>query len=508
MFVRTAIPTSVPAPSGLEDFVVGSKLRLSLQDAVHLAVLNNTDIRANRITYDMSANGILAAHAAFDPVITSSFSPQRSVSPSITTLSGADTLSSLSQTSSAAFSQTLQSGTNLQVGFDTTRSATNSAFDFIKPAFQSSLSFSVSQPLLRNRGLLANRAPILLARRARNQSRASFEAQVSSTLANTVTQYWAVVQARENLRVVQMSLELVEKTYKQNKRALELGALPQLDIYRSEAQVAQRRVAVIQAESQLKQAQDRLRMMIGADLQTEIQALELELSDRADNAAFRDVNLESALQRALSRRSEIEAVRQALGSDDISIQVANQNLRPDLNLTGFYTSNGVGGNLRDQDTGAVVTSGGFGDSWSQLSQFKYPSYGVSLQLRLPLKNSAAAASLGNALATKQRNLYEKRRQEQAITLQVRNAFHELESNSMAIEAARAQVTAAQKNLAAEQRKYELGAQTIFFVLDAQTQLAQAEQSLLQAQIGYRNALTALDYATGELLEQYHVELSM
>jgi outer membrane protein TolC len=66
---------------------------------------------------------------------------------------------------------------------------------------------------------------------------------------------------------------------------------------------------------------------------------------------------------------------------------------------------------------------------------------------------------------------------------------------------------AEKTLAAEQRKYELGAETIFFVLDAQTKLAQAELDLLQAQVSYKMALTAVDHATGGLLGPYQVQIA-
>ncbi|MGH9794037.1 MAG: TolC family protein [Candidatus Acidiferrales bacterium] len=62
------------------------------------------------------------------------------------------------------------------------------------------------------------------------------------------------------------------------------------------------------------------------------------------------------------------------------------------------------------------------------------------------------------------------------------------------------------NLEAEQRKYDLGAQTIFFVLDAQTQLAQAEQDLLQSQIDYQRAVTAVQRATGALLTRHNIEI--
>src|SRR5229473_51036 len=62
------------------------------------------------------------------------------------------------------------------------------------------------------------------------------------------------------------SLEEAQKSYDHDKKALGLGALPPLDIYRSESQVASRRVGVIQAEYALKQAEDQFRQVVGADL--------------------------------------------------------------------------------------------------------------------------------------------------------------------------------------------------------------------------------------------------
>ncbi len=59
---------------------------------------------------------------------------------------------------------------------------------------------------------------------------------------------------------------------------------------------------------------------------------------------------------------------------------------------------------------------------------------------------------------------------------------------------------------AEQRKYELGASQIFFVLDAQTQLAQAELSVVQAEIGYQQAVAGVEHATGTLLENHKVKI--
>ena len=62
-------------------------------------------------------------------------------------------------------------------------------------------------------------------------------------------------------------------------------------------------------------------------------------------------------------------------------------------------------------------------------------------------------------------------------------------------------------MAAEQRKYQLGSGTIFFVLEAQTELATAQQTLLQSEISYQLAIAAVDHATGELLEPYQVQIA-
>jgi outer membrane protein TolC len=127
-------------------------------------------------------------------------------------------------------------------------------------------------------------------------------------------------------------------------------------------------------------------------------------------------------------------------------------------------------------------------------------------LNFPIKNHAAEANLGDALVSRRRDQYQQRQTQQAITLEVTNAVHQLEESLLTIEAAKLSLDLAQKNQQAEQRKYELGNQTIFFVLEAQTELAQAEQALVQAQVGYQLALAALDHATGDLLSRHHVQI--
>jgi outer membrane protein TolC len=84
--------------------------------------------------------------------------------------------------------------------------------------------------------------------------------------------------------------------------------------------------------------------------------------------------------------------------------------------------------------------------------------------------------------------------------------HSLEAAKLGMEAAKVAVDLAKDTLRADERKYELGAEPIFFVLDAQTQLAQAELNLIQSQVNFQMAVTQVDHATGDLLEHHHVQI--
>ena len=77
---------------------------------------------------------------------------------------------------------------------------------------------------------------------------------------------------------------------------------------------------------------------------------------------------------------------------------------------------------------------------------------------------------------------------------------------MTLEAGKSSYELAQKSLAAEQRKFELGTETNYFVLDAQTKMAQADLDLLQTQVNYQIARAAVEHATGSLLEPYRIQI--
>jgi outer membrane protein len=495
------------APEHLKDYVVDGKLRLSLRDAIVLTLENNSQVRVQETQVESSKFALLGTHAPFDPTVTTSYNVNDSVSPPFSALQGTGgvnvNLKSTTQFAQFNYTQVFETGTNFQASLNSSNNFANNSFYLFNPYITSLLTFQVTQPLLRNGWLFANQAPILIARRNLQQSRASFAAEVNNNILQAVGQYWAVVEARGNLEVARSSMDAAEATYKRDKRALELGALPPLDIYRSESQVASRRVQVIQSEYTLKQAEDALRLTIGTNQDPYFQALDLQLTEKAEpEGELLTIDAATALQQALKKRPEFDAATAALANDETRIRLAHNHLLPELDLLGSYASNGVGG-TQFSSTGQKMAS----SSLNQLFGFGFPTYQAQLSLTLPIRNRAAKAEMGTALVSRRNDLYGQRQIQEQVALDVSNAVHQLEQAKLSIVAGKEALDLAKKTMAAEQRKYELGSGTIFLVLEAQTEVAASEQSLLQAEVGYQLAVAAVDHATGELLDPYHVQIA-
>jgi outer membrane protein TolC len=499
-------------PEHLKDYVKDGKLTLSLHDAIVLALENNSSIRIQQAAVSANQFPLLSAFAPFDPLIQAYMQVNRYSEPGDSELQGVGessnaTLNLLTQTGFLSYTQTLKTGTNVNASLTGSKNSNNSGFYFFNPSYTSTFNFTFTQPLLRNAGRFAQTAQIVIARQSLQQSRSSFEAQVNETIYQVVTEYWTVVQARGVLDVQQKSVALAQASYQHDKRALELGALSPLDIYRSQSEVASRHLAVVQSQYTLKQAQEDLRLAIGAEQDPAIAALDLDLSESpepADNLEIPD--MAEVLGKALAERPEIEAAQKALANDETRIRYAHDQMRPDLSLQGFYQSSGLGGNQYNLNNGQLISTGGLGSSFSQLGTFGYPGYGGQLTLDLTLRNRAAQAALGTALVSRRRDLYAQRQTKEQITHDVTDAVHTLEEAKITLAASKDAFELAQKSLSADQRKYELGAETNFFVLDAQGKLAQANLDLLQTQISYQVARAAVEHATGELLEPYQVQI--
>jgi outer membrane protein TolC len=220
-----------------------------------------------------------------------------------------------------------------------------------------------------------------------------------------------------------------------------------------------------------------------------------------------EIDRETTVEKALANRPDLKAILQNIVTDDLSIDQAANALRPDLSLTGRYVSAGRGGtgyvreNAFGQSRITSIIPGGFGDALNQIFDFGFPTYMFGFTLRLPIRDRAAQANMSDAVLNKRLDVLRARSLEQNIRQDTLTAISQVESSKAGVRLAIVARDLAQKQLDAQQKRYDLGTTVIFFVLDAQTRLIQQESQLVNTSIQYRRNVLSLFQRTGELLEE-------
>jgi outer membrane protein TolC len=497
-------------PVRLADFLVGDHLELSMRSYLELVLANNTEIDIQRMSVERFRNAILRAYAPFDPDFLTSFQATRQKQQSNSIIQGANVLSTLSQPFLANYSQTLESGTQYQVGFNARKFSTNDAFATFNPSITSGLNLQFTQPLWRNRGTYVNRIPIMVATSRLRQGEYDIQDQLLQILQRAELAYWQVIQMRESLRVQESFLEVSKKFLDRSRRELELGAISALDIYQPEQNAANAEVRVTQARYNLQQAEDAMRRQIGADLDPDFRNVPIVLTETVlPPADDQPLDKEKYVELAYEKRPDLKSQLQMLDIDDLNYRQAKNRLKPDLALTGQFTSNGRGGNFipRSNNLGTGITlsnqliPGGFGDAIGHVFDFNFPTYMMGLTLRLPLRDRAAQADLADAAVSKRLNSLRARAVQQQIRLDVLNAVTRVESSRAGVKLAQVALDFSQKRLDAEQRKYDLGVSTIFLLIQAQQDLVSAQSEVVTQSVGYRRDLLNLLRVSGTLLEE-------
>jgi outer membrane protein TolC len=328
-------------------------------------------------------------------------------------------------------------------------------------------------------------------------------------VATAESAYWNVILMRENLKVAESARQTSQEFLNYMQKQLDLGALSPLDISNPKQRLAANDLAVSQAKFALVQAEDNLRMQLGADLDPEVRKLPVVLTETVEMANLDSIQVdtEKEVDLANNSRPDVKAANQRLDVDDLAIQSAHNGLLPNLSLTGSYQTQGRGGIFYQRPVLGGVTGnlesvpGGFGDAITQMFGFGYPVYAVGLNLTLPIRNRAASMDLADALVRKKSDALTLRNTQETVRLNVLNAVTNLNGAKEQVKLASVQRDFAAENLRNEQKKYELGTEINQNVLQAQQDLTAAESNVVQNQINLRRSMLNLYTQTGELLEQ-------
>jgi outer membrane protein TolC len=252
----------------------------------------------------------------------------------------------------------------------------------------------------------------------------------------------------------------------------------------AEAAVALQEQVIIAAEAQLQNANDAL-----------IRALYPVTTGRPDRLEPTDaptlshiqVDEPTAEKMALDRRVELKVAKLSKESAS-ALRVAAEN-RTKPQLDAFVAYNGLSDNYN-----------GLGSVNSDLSQSRYPGYSVGLAFSFPIPNRTARGNLAQAHANERSSELPLKDQELGILLQVRQVFRNVDASEKGVEAARKTRVFREKDLDAEQKKFENGMSTNFLVLSKQNDLDAARAAELQAQITYAKSVTAQEQSVGNLME--------
>ena len=518
VFKQTNTKVELRDPVRLKDFAVGGKLELSLKNFIELVMANNTDIQVAFLSLEIPKNNIVSAFGKWDPIATASFSAQRNtnIPTDPTQAKNAGEISkSLSQPLALSYGQTIDTGLSYSVTFNGTKSSYSNSLSSYNPGLSSNLQFSVTQPLLQNRGRYVNRIPVMQAESSYKRSVFSLRVSLLNLVSNAENAYWNVISARENLRVQEKSRDAAKANLDFVQQQLDLGAIAELDIYNPQGQLAAAEFSVSQAKFRLASAEDALRRQISADLDPDIAKLPVELTEPVDLAAGEPIPLDTgqSVQKALAANPTILSATQQLDLDELGIQSAKNLLLPQLSFTATYTAKGQGGVFYPSSTtlfgsgggGAVgPIPGGITDALGQMFGFGYPTYLGRLTLTLPIKSRTASMTLASSLVTKKSDALTLRTTQQNIRLQTLTAVTNLQGYVEQLKLARVQRDIQQKNYEAEQEKYTLGTDTNQNVVIALQNLVLAESNVVSAQVSVRTGILAVYQSTGELLDNYGI----
>lgn len=490
-------------------------LPVSVSDVIRLMLQSNLDVTINRFSPLSSGYLIDTFFRPFEPTLEISATVGRNTQPVVSQLTAGTGVTSLQQLYhrySIGYGQTLHTGTRVDVDFFLNRRSDNNLFNTFNPAYSGTLTYQITQPLLRNYGRSINDTAIHIARNNRNISAIDFETQMIDLVTGAENLYWDLVYQRDDIRVRKQSLDFAEKTLADNKRQVQIGTMAPIDVVQAEAAVAQREEQMVTTSYVADQMQDRVKRLMTNLPDPALILAQLSPIDAAPKPRTEDVMpLEEAIKYALESRPELRTIDMQLQNSELELKYNKNQLLPSLNVSAGYVQNGIGGvqTIRSELGGEEVVSvnrGGLGDAFGTLFGYNYTGYSVGFSLSIPLSNKSVQADYSKALTDKQVLLAKRNRLVQQIALEVRNANSQVEMNRARIKAAERSLELAGMQLDAEQKKFQLGTSQLRFVLQEQQNLTAAQTSQNQAVVNYAKALVDYDRAVGRTLRKNNVEI--
>jgi outer membrane protein len=475
--------------------------RLSVDDAVRMALEQNLGVRIERLNPELQDFLVSEARSSWAPVLSSTVSNDRSNVPATNAFAGGQTnIVNTSLSSAIGLTQTLPTGANYAIAWNSARATSTNFFNSYNPQLNSSLSLSVSQPLLKNFKIDDVRRRVEATRKDREATDFNLQSAIVKTTRDVRNAYWDLTYQIDNLSAQQQGLDLAKQLLTENEKRVQAGTMAPLDIVEAQSEVARNEQGVIVAQAAIKQAEDRLRVLVLDPAAPDFWTVSI---DPADAGAFetRTIDVDAAITRALDGRTDMKVARNTIERDQIDQRFYQNQRLPEVDARAAYTTNAVGGSSLTPITtfpvtGAlqrgVVSQQGFASVLGDVLSSAFPTWSIGLTVAYPIGTSASDANLARARVLASQAELQRRNLEVQVVAEVRDAARQVQTNQKRIDSVRAARQLAEKRLEAEQKKFAAGIETSFFVFQAQRDLSQARTDEARATSDYNKSLADFD----------------
>lgn len=490
----------VPEPRQAATQTTGVR-ELQLMDAVELALKQNLDIAVERLTPQAADFQVAGLRNFYRPLASSNLGQRHQVNPATNALAGGNRVVNDVTTYNFGVTQEMPwGGGNFNVAFGNTRQATSNNLTTYNPAFNSSLNATFTQPLLRDFGIDNNRQQLAIAQINREIGQETLRATIAQTIANVRNAYWELAYASAAVDVARRSLDLAQKLVEDNQARVEVGTLAPIDVVQAEAEAANRRQTVAQAEATLATAELTLKRFIVTGTADPLWTQELRATDTPTLAAP-PLDVAGAVKAALEKRTDLSTARKNLDSNDVTLRFWRNQSRPALDLLLNYGASGLGGQqlertgsgVTSQPTGVVIP-GGYFDALRLIRGVDFPTWNAALTVSYPLGGNNADGQYARTRVLRAQQTTRLRALELQVATEVTNAAIQVQANLRRVDASRAARALAERRLEAEQSKFEVGLSTNFFVVQAQRDLSDAQNVELRALTDLQRALVTFERA--------------
>ena len=459
--------------------------RLSLKEAIKLAVENNLDVRAELYNPASAQADLSGAMGIYNPLLLlrTEYRNSTTLSPNRNIVGGAAIARQKSITYDAGVSQLVPTGGTIDAAFNNDWNDNNFG---LGKYFNSDVTMTFVQPLLKNFGRETTELNIDVARFGKEGALELFRTRLMDIISRVQTQYHQLYSARENLEVKRASLNLAETILTNTRAQVKAGVLPAMEILNAGFGAATQKKGLIDAERALRDQEDQLRLL-------------LQIHDAAEiipvDTPFRDdyqVDDASAIKRALETRPELREQRISLKSSELQARVARNQTLPEL----------------DFNASAAFT--GLSDKYSRdlenVGSGRYPIWIAGLKLTYPIGNDTAENDYIRSKLRVGQTRTQINSLEETISTNVRSAIRAVRSGYLQLDVTAKGRSYAEEVMEAYIKRQKVGLATTKDLLDVLNNLVAARGNEIQAVVDYNNAIVTLWKSTGELLEREGITL--